>query len=182
MNELEADERIINKRLKQVIVAINFKILIAKVMILILILFIVFRFIYGFVRMKDNSMEPFISEGQLILYSRINDGYKIGDVVVFEHEDKNYVLRIVAKEGQMVEITDEGEILVDGFPEANQSSLYPANIPSDTKIVFPYKVKEDSYFVVGDYSIDANDSRNFGAISENEIKGKVISLLKIRNI
>ena len=147
MNELEADERIINKRLKQVIVAINFRILIAKVMILILILFIVFRFIYGFVRMKDNSMEPFISEGQLILYSRINDGYKIGDVVVFEHEDKNYVLRIVAKEGQMVEITDEGEILVDGFPEANQSSLYPANIPSDTKIVFPYKVKEDSYFV-----------------------------------
>lgn len=182
MNVFEEDGKVINQRIQQLITVINLKTLIMKISILLIIIFIVLRYMYGFIRMKDNTMEPFISEGQLLLYYRIDKDYKLGDVIVCNHNGKNYVLRIVAKEGQSVTITEDGEILVDGFPETNQSSLYPTSIPENTEITYPYEVAQNSFFVVCDYSVETNDSRMFGAITSDEIKGKVISSLKIRNI
>lgn len=182
MNDFEEDEKIINKRIREVSTGIDFKTLLLKIITIIILLFIVFNYMYGFIRMQDNTMEPFISEGQLLLYYRIDKDYKVGDVVVVKYNGKKYVSRIIAKEGQEVKITEEGKLLVDGFPESNQSSLYPTEIPEDSKISYPYRVPANSYFIVGDYSVEINDSRIFGAVPFETLKGKVISSLKIRNI
>lgn len=45
---------------------------------------------------------------------------------------------------------------------------------------FPLTVGKDEYFVLGDYRTDAKDSRIYGTVKKEEIKGTVITLLRHR--
>ena len=181
MDKLVLDEKIINNKIKKLVTISNLKTLITKIFIIALTCYVISGYMFGFIRMNDNSMSPYISEGELILYYRMAKVYSIGDVIIFKLNDKDYILRIVAVEGQTVEIGEDGELFVDGHTERHQA-LFKTVIPENSTIMYPYKVKEGNYFVVGDYRTQTNDSRIFGAISSNRIKGKVISLLKTRNI
>ena len=62
----------------------------------------------------------------------------------------------------------EGEIYFSTYK--NESS----------NIVFPYIVKKNEFFVLNDYRVDYSDSRTFGPLKKNEIKGKVIASIQIR--
>ena len=151
-----------------------------KIAVTAAMLYIVFGVFFGLKRMETIYMSPSIAEGDLLLYYRLDKNYKVGDIIYFNIDDKNHVLRIVAKEGQTVSINEEGKLLVDGYPETHEA-LYDTKEPENSNISYPYTVEEGKFFVVGDYRRVANDSRVFGAISEDEIKGKVMGRLQIRN-
>lgn len=52
-----------------------------KFIILIAGVFLVFRLVVGFSFIKGDSMQPALKSGEVVMYFRINAGYRAGDVV-----------------------------------------------------------------------------------------------------
>lgn len=74
-----------------------------------------FKFVLGIFIFHGNYMFPAVRDGDLCITYRL-ERYIIGDVVLYNTDGKEKVGRIVAVEGQTVEVTDGGELLMDGVP------------------------------------------------------------------
>ena len=72
-------------------------------------------------------------------------------------------------------------ILINGAPEEH-ITYFKTVLDNDSSITYPYVVPKDSYFLANDYRMNFSDSRTFGAVSKNQILGKVIGKLQSRNI
>lgn len=154
--------------------------LLIKIVILAAIYYIFFGVVFGVKRMETSFMSPSITEGDILVYYRMEKNYELGDVVVVKNNKKN-VYRIVAKAGQTVDVNEQGVLLIDGYPEEHQA-FYETNLDEDSQMTFPYTVEEGKLFVMNDYRLEKRDSRTFGTIFEDSIVGKVIGRLQIRNI
>ena len=181
MEELLRDGKIIAKKIQQLKTMINIKDLIFKLVMISLVVYIVFTYCFGMLRMKGISMVPSISDGDLVVYYRLEKQYLSGDIVVFDSGEDRYVLRIVATEGQTVDINGSGDLMINGHVEEEQS-YFKTKEAEDSSIKFPYVVESGKIFVIGDYRKESKDSRIFGAIDKSQIKGKVLSILRTKNV
>ena len=155
--------------------------LVVKIIFTIVLLYIMFFVVFGLTRMNDISMKPAINSGCLVLYYRLDKDYQVGDVVTFKKDGKRYVSRIIATQNQTISLNVEGDFMTSDNNE--QSQIYFDNvIPENSNVKYPYKVGENQVFVAGDYRLEINDSREFGAIDMSLIDGKVISFLQTRDI
>ena len=177
--EQETERKKQLKKKNRNIVLKNLLILLIKMLLIIGIGFVFLKFVFGFTVARDISMAPSITEGELLLFYRLEKNYNTDDVVVIKKDNKEYILRIVAKPGEKVSITDKGAVLVN---DVTESHVVFYKTKTNDKVKYPYTVKDDEYFVMGDYRIEDNDSRIFGSIKTSEIKGIVIGKLKIRDI
>ena len=181
MEELLRDGRIIAKKIQQLKTMINVRELITKLVLILCVVYIVFTYCFGMLRMKGISMVPSISDGDLVVYYRLEKEYRSGDIVVFDNGQDTYVLRIVAVEGQTVDINGSGDLMINGHIEEDQS-YFKTKEAEDSDVKFPYVVEKGKIFVIGDYRKESKDSRIFGAIDKTEIKGKVLSILRTKNV
>lgn len=181
-NEIkERKERITNKRKNKQRFMQNIKVLVIKTLFIVLLFYITFFYIFGITRIKDLAMRPTIEPGSLALYYRLDKDYHVGDVVTFEKDGKRYVLRIIATQNQTVSLNMDGEFITNDGNEQHQT-YFENIIPEDSSITYPYKVGNNQVFVVGDYRVETEDSRTFGAINMDTIDGKVISILQTKDI
>jgi signal peptidase I len=151
-----------------------------KLIIIASICLILFNYIIGIGIIHDNMNYPSLKDGDLTLVYRLSD-YNIGDMIKYYHEDKIYFGRIVAVEGDVVEITEE-KYLVNGISpyEPVRNLTLPAE---NSNITYPYVVKSGEVFILVDYRQDgAQDSRNFGGISLDNVEGKLIFVFRSRGI
>ncbi len=134
---------------------------------------------FDILQVQEISMEPGIHNGQTILVSKIayrnlwpwKAGPSSGDVVVFNNP---YDHRLVVKRcrllpGDSIEVDDTGWLLVGDqryFLTERQKELL-----SGFKTV-----PEDTVLVLGDNSFHSVDSRDYGFISIETIRGKVINI------
>lgn len=136
------------------------------------------------IKVFGSSMENTLRDKDMLIMVRdwLVNSYDRGDIVIASkhqyHNGEYIVKRIIAVEGQVVDIDPEtGTVYVDGeaLDEPYVSSL--TNIP-DTDM-FPLTVEDDCYFVLGDNRSESVDSRyqEIGLIRRSEIKGKVLCLL-----
>lgn len=169
--------QIIKQRRKKIRDKNDIKSFIGRLITMISVLFILFTFVFGIKVMKDNSMFPKISPGDVMLYYRINQNYGNQEVVVFNKDKKTYVGRIIARENDTVDISTEGQIKINGSLVIENDIFYKTGIYENT-ITYPVKVAKNQYFILCDYRQGSKDSRSFGPISQNEIKGKVITVLR----
>ena len=181
MEELLRDGRIIARKIQQLKTMINIKELILKTILILGVIYIVFTYCFGMLRMHGISMVPSISDGDLVVYYRLEKEYRSGDIVVFDNGQDTYVLRIVATEGQTVDINGSGDLMINGHIEEEQS-YFKTKEAEDSDVKFPYVVESGKIFVIGDYRKESKDSRIFGAIDKSEIKGKVLSILRTKNV
>lgn len=181
MEELLRDGRIIAKKIQQLKTMINVRELVFKFIVILCVAYLIFTYCFGMLRMKGISMVPSISDGDLVVYYRLEKDYKSGDIVVFDNGTDTHVLRIVATEGQSVDINGSGDLMINGHVEEEQS-YFKTKEAEDSEIKFPYVVETGKIFVIGDYRKESKDSRIFGAIDKKEIKGKVLSILRTKNV
>jgi signal peptidase I len=121
---------------------------------------------------RGNSMEPTLHNGDRIVLLKIAPTLipiNVGDIVIFAHPtqpDRDLVKRVVARGGDRVRVKD-GQITVNGV----QSPHFVPRGYRDTgwNMVLP----EGTYFVAGDNRANSQDSRDFGPVTHNLIKGKV---------
>ncbi len=84
-----------------------------RLTILVGMLLILFGVIFGITTVKNNDMFPKFSAGDVLLYYRLDKKCVAQDVVVIKKGHRQYIGRVVAKEGDKVEITEEGELKIN---------------------------------------------------------------------
>ena len=148
-----------------------------RLFLLITVIGILFGVVFGLTPMANADMQPAVCAGDLMLYYRLDKNLNSDDVVVFQKEGIQYTGRIVAVSGDVVEITDESELMVNKNTVMEDNIFYttPAY---DSEVEYPLALKEDQYFILCDNREGAKDSRSFGVVDTSEIKGKVITIVR----
>ena len=141
--------------------------------IILIALFILFNVFVGVSRVSGHSMDPPLTAGQPVFFTRINFSYERGQVVFARMPSgSNYVKRIVAVPGDVVDLRD-GILYVNGEPELTTKAV-GLTLPQEGIVEYPYTVPEDCFFLVGDNREGSVDSRSFGALPTSSIRGKLI--------
>ena len=148
-----------------------------RLLILIGILYLLFGVMFGITTVKNEDMSPRMSAGDLVLYYRLDKHPVAGDVIVYKKDDQQYVGRIVAKGGDSVEITEEGTVKVNGSIVLEQNIFYETP-QYESEVKYPLQLQEGECFVLGDHREGATDSRYFGAVDTQEIRGKIITVIR----
>ena len=149
--------------------------------LLVLFLFLLFRFGIGFSVVGGESMSPTLQDGDLVMYLRIVPEYRPGDIISMRVPSGDYyVKRVIAIGGDTVEVED-GQILVNGeAPE--EWNRWGATQPETATIIYPYTVGEGNVFVLGDNRPVSKDSRAFGEVRLRQIQGKILLSLGRRGL
>lgn len=148
-----------------------------RLVAMILILYIMFGVLFGLIPMPNADMKPKIAAGDLMLFYRLDQTYQIGDVLVYTKENKTYVGRVVAKEGDEVNISKDHQLQVNGNTVMETDIYYPTGEYEDG-ISLPVTVPSQSYFLLCDLREGGKDSRIFGTVNRQEISGKVMTVIR----
>jgi signal peptidase I len=152
-----------------------------KVAILLLIFWIILGVLFGIRRVEGVSMSPRVNDGDLSLFFRNTDGVGNGDVVLFNKNGKSYVSRIVATADDVITLSNDYHLLING-EKLSDTPAYDLERGDEIKISYPLRLPKGAYFVVNDNLESNDDSRFFGTIEKSNIYGKVISILRTRDI
>jgi len=104
-----------------------------------------------------------------------------GDIIVFKYpqdEKRDFIKRIVGSPGDQVQVRGQ-QVFVNGRPVqepyVKRTDSSPAPAPSYCGYAYacePTAVPADSYFVMGDNRDNSQDSRYWGFVKRDKIKGK----------
>ena len=120
-----------------------------------------------------SSMEPNLNDGDIIVGIK-SRSFEAGEVCCFYYNNKLLLKRVIATEGDWVEMDEDGNVFVNGAhleePYVKDRGLGICDIE------FPYQVPEGSLFLMGDHRSTSVDSRSsiVGCIPEDEIVGKIL--------
>lgn len=131
-------------------------------------------FLMPVMRIYGNSMNPTLSEGNIVVSVKAGSQMETGDVVAFYYNNKILVKRVIAQPGQWVDIDKDGTVYVDNQridePYLKEKAFGECNID------LPYQVPESRIFVMGDNRSVSIDSRNtsIGCVAEEQIVGRIV--------
>ena len=151
------------------------------------VVLIFFTFMLRVVTVQGSSMYPTLygvgtfpdKPGDKLVLSDMFYTPKTGDIVVVRRENKKPIIkRIIATEGQTVDIDfDNWRVYVDGEeleePYINRIEGVKMH---DKDVKFPLTIDKDCVFVMGDNRNDSHDSRAYdvGEIDNRYILGRVV--------
>lgn len=167
----------------------------AEALVTALILALIIRaYVVQAFKIPSGSMEPTLLVGDHILVNKFIYGTRIpltekrtlifkkphrGDIIVFkypEDPERDFVKRVIAVEGDVIESMDKriyinGELFEEPFVRHSDPNIKRnRNQPRDN--FGPIVVPKNKYFVMGDNRDHSYDSRYWGFVDINSIKGK----------
>ncbi|MCI9280844.1 MAG: signal peptidase I [Bacilli bacterium] len=133
--------------------------------IIIIVVILVRTFIATPVRVNGSSMYPTLKGNEIMLLNKLGHINRF-DIVVLKIDDRedNLIKRIIGLPGETVEIKDNEIYINDKKIEDKYGYGVTYNIDKVT-------LKKDEYFILGDNRKISLDSRVFGTIHKDEIKG-----------
>lgn len=144
-----------------------------KFIILLVIVFLLFRFVFGFSMVRGISMEDTLYDGELVMYFRMYSEYRMGDVVSVKiPSGKYYVKRVIATAGDTIEVRD-GKVYVND-ELLDEPYAVGETEPQKGTVRYPLTLEEGQVFIMGDNRSESVDSRTFGIVGESQIKGKIL--------
>ena len=124
---------------------------------------------------NGHNMEPGFQTGDIILLQKTSKAEK-GDVCAFYFNNKLLLRRVIAKEGDVVEIDEHGYVKVND-EILDENDYISEHALGQCDIEFPFHVPTGQIFMLGDNRDYALDSRatNFGCVAQDEIYGKPLA-------
>jgi signal peptidase I len=132
-------------------------------------------------QIPSGSMRPTIEAGDHLicnqLYYRSNNPAR-GDLIIFkypEDESIDYIKRIIGLPGDRIELIRD-TLYVNGEALDEPYAKYDDNgVGGPVPVKYgPYYISDNEYFVMGDNRNNSSDSREFGTITRQSIRGKAV--------
>jgi signal peptidase I len=142
---------------------------IVRMLLLIGLTFLLFKFILGLIRVTGSSMEPTYHDGQIKIVNRLayrRSPPRRGDIVAIFYAGREVLLikRIVGLPGETVQVAG-GKVYIDG--ERLDEPYAAGAVPRPIR---PFKLEAHEYWVIGDNRKVSEDLRE----SDEKFYGKVI--------
>ncbi len=159
-----------------------------RIVALVAVIYVLFWHIVGITMMPNKDMYPRLDAGDLLLYYRLEKNIKSQDIIVFDKEAtagegaKTLVCRVIGAPGDTVEVTEEKGLTVNGNTLIESNIFYPTKPYEEGIAEYPVKLGEGEYFVMADQRNGGMDSRYFGIVKADEIRGVVITVLRRNNL
>lgn len=124
-------------------------------------------------RVTGTSMTPTLQNDELVV-CRKRGSFEKGDVIAFYYNNKILLKRVIAVAGDIVDIKEDGTVLVNGKeidePYVDEKAL------GECDITLPYQVPDERVFVMGDHRSTSVDSRTkrIGCVAEESVVGRVV--------
>jgi len=166
------------------------------IIIAVLIALFIRTFIIQAFKIPSSSMEPTLLVGDYLLVNKFIYGIKVpftnlklfqykkpkrGDIVVFiypKDRSKDFIKRVVGTEGEKVEVIRDkiyinDHLVDDPWGHYSEKSDWIRQIQLMERFG-PVVVPKDSIFVLGDNRDNSQDSRFWGFVNVNAVKGKAL--------
>lgn len=124
-------------------------------------------------QVSGDSMNPTLYDQDVLVLVK-DTNMKTGDLCAFYWQNKLLLKRVIGSAGDVIDISDEGVVSVNGEeldePYVDELAL------GECDLDFPYQVPDNRYFVMGDHRATSIDSRSsvIGCVEKTQIVGKVI--------
>jgi len=141
---------------------------------------LIFIFIFGATQVSDASMAPAVREGDIVFFQRVGIEIGVGSSVIVRDDEQTQVRRVVAVEGDEVDITADG-LVINGVRQL-EMHIFEETTQFVEGISFPIVVGEGEVFILGDSRRSARDSRIYGTVSVDNILGSVVTVVRRRNL
>ena len=123
-------------------------------------------------RVTGTSMTPTLHDDELVV-CRKRGSFQKGDIVAFYYNNKILLKRVIATAGDVVDIKEDGTVIVNG--KTLNEPYVDGKALGECDIELPYQVPDERIFVMGDHRSTSVDSRTkrIGCIAEEAVLGKV---------
>ena len=152
-----------------------------QVLIFVIVLYVLFAHIIGITTMPNADMYPRIDSGDFLMYYRLDKDPKAQDIVVFEKNDTRYVGRVIAVQGDTIEIKKDGSVIINGF-SMTETNIFYETFPLEGFTTYPLTLQAGQCFIMEDQRQGTEDSRYFGPVNYNELDGTVITVMRRTNL
>ncbi|MBI2153450.1 MAG: signal peptidase I [Candidatus Rokubacteria bacterium] len=159
------------------------------IVIAILLALVIRTFVVQAFTIPSGSMVPTLQVGDYILVNKFLYGAEIpftnlglpairhprrGDIMVFKYpwdEKRDFIKRVIGLPGEEVYIKGR-TVYVNGTPQNEPYAVYNDATPHAGTEYGPSVVPPDSYFMMGDNRDNSQDSRYWGFLKRDKIRGK----------
>ncbi len=138
-----------------------------------IVVFVLTNYTFQLIRVDGLSMTQTLQNNEIVLTLRTKEVSK-GDIITFKLNDRTLIKRVIAKEGDVVDIDEKGNVYVN--EEMIEEPYRYEKTFGYGDVQFPYEVPEEAYFVLGDNREVSLDSRysEVGFVFTDQIQGRVI--------
>lgn len=143
---------------------------------------LIFTFVIGVTVQNGNDMYPALRDGDVILYYR-HPGFVPTEAVVYEVDGTTKTGRIAAVSGTVISRTGDDQLTINGIfqPEDPDIGIFSKTLITDGTDL-PYTVSKDCLFILNDNRKRLSDSRTYGEIERESVRGRIITVLRRRQI
>lgn len=136
--------------------------------VIVLVVVLIRTFIITPVRVDGDSMKNTLKNGDILLLYKLGSINRLDIIVLDEEKDNEKIIkRVIGLPGETVAIK-KGKIYI------NDKVIDDKYAYGETSDYDKVTLEDDEYFILGDNRLISKDSRYFGPIKENEIKGKIV--------
>lgn len=149
------------------------------IVVILAIFAVIYLFVAQFHKVSGNSMVPTLHNEDYLITEKISYRFgkpKKGDIIVLKNprdESQDFIKRIIATPGDSVKV-ENNSVFINGqiINEPYLPSYTLTRTGSFLKEGSEVKVGTNQYFVFGDNRSHSSDSREWGAITKEEIVGR----------
>ena len=136
--------------------------------VIVVVVVLIRTFIITPVRVDGDSMKNTLKNGDILLLYKLSSINRFDIIVLDEEKDNEKIIkRVIGLPGETVAIK-KGKIYIND-KEIDDEYAYV-----ETSDYNKVTLRDDEYFILGDNRLISKDSRYFGPIKDNEIKGKIV--------
>lgn len=136
--------------------------------VIVVVVVLIRTFIITPVRVDGDSMKNTLKNGDILLLYKLSSIDRFDIIVLDEEKDNEKIIkRVIGLPGETVAIK-KGKIYI------NDKVIDDEYAYGETSDYNKVTLRDNEYFILGDNRLISKDSRYFGPIKDNEIKGKIV--------